>query len=192
MPVAQNGYRFQAVIYRIWMMRHINVPNDIARDLQKQMLGRQSSSRRSKADAKYIPVVAVVNGARARTTLVPGGAGRFRMQINTALRKAAGADTGDLVGIELRVDLESRELAVPADLRAGLRRHPKAWKAFEALAPGHRRHFIAWFDSAKSEAARGRRLARAIDVLLERAILGPKRQPAARSGRVSQSGRSKG
>lgn len=173
-------------------MRHINVPNDVARALQKQLIARKWDRDRKKADTKYIPVVALVNGKIARTTLVPAGSGRFRMQINTALRKAAGADTGDLVGVELRLDLESRELPVPADLRAGLRRHPKAWKAFEALAPGHRRHFIAWFDSAKSEAARGRRLARAIDVLLERAMLGPNRQPApARTCRVSQSGRTR-
>ncbi|HEV2206866.1 MAG TPA: YdeI/OmpD-associated family protein [Candidatus Acidoferrales bacterium] len=192
MPVAESCYRFQAIIYRIWMMRHVNVPNEIARRLQKQLLAQRSAAQSSKPDAKYIPVLAVVNGARARTTLVPAGAGRFRMQINTALRKAAGADVGELVGVELRLDLESRELPVPSDLRVGLRQHPKAWKAFEALAPGHRRHFIAWFDSAKSEAARGRRLARAIDVLLERAMLGPKRQRVpARNRRVSQSGRSR-
>jgi uncharacterized protein YdeI (YjbR/CyaY-like superfamily) len=56
-------------------------------------------------------------------------------------------------------------------LSAGLKRHPKAWKAFQALGPGHRRHFIQWFDSAKSSAVRQRRLDRAVDVLLERALL---------------------
>ena len=30
-------------------------------------------------------------------TLVPAGAGRYRLQLNTALRKAAHADTGDVV-----------------------------------------------------------------------------------------------
>ena len=94
------------------------------------------------------------------------------MQINTALRKAAHADVGDVVSIELRLDRESRELPVPADLRAALKEHPKARKAFEALASGHRRQFIKWFDSAKAPETRIRRLARAMDVLLERAILG--------------------
>lgn len=186
--MAEKSYRFQAVIYRIWMMRHVNVPSEIARAMQAE-LARRSARRPSKRESKYIPVVAIVNGARARTTLVPAGAGRFRMQINTALRKAARADAGDLVGVELQLDLESRELPVPADLRAGLRQHPKAWKAFEALAPGHRRHVIAWFDSAKSAAARERRLARAIDMLLERALLGPKgRTVRPRSARVPRSG----
>jgi Bacteriocin-protection, YdeI or OmpD-Associated/Domain of unknown function (DUF1905) len=180
-----KSHRFQATIYRIWMMRHIDVPADIARELQAQMrdanlddVGRRRSKHMpgKSAQSRYIPVAAVVNGKIARTTLVPAGGGRFRMQINSPLRKAARADVGDLVGVELRLDRESRELPLPADLRTGLKAHPKAWKAFRALAPGHRRHFIAWFDSAKSPAARHRRLIRALDALLERALLGPKRR----------------
>ena len=175
--MAVKFHRFQATIYRIWMMRHIDVPHDIVREIQKQMRrARRAAAKIKPAKFKYIPVVAVVNGKLARTTLVPAGGGRFRMQINTALRKAARADVGDLVGVELRIDRESRELPLPPDLRSGLKAHPKAWRTFQALAPGHRRHFIAWFDSAKSPAARSRRLARALDVLLERALLGPKRQ----------------
>ncbi len=60
---------------------------------------------------------------------------------------------------------------MPADLRVALKQHPKARHAFEALTPGHRRHFIEWFDSAKGDDTRIRRLGRAIDVLLERALL---------------------
>lgn len=175
--MAPRSFRFQATIYRIWMLRHVDVPDEIARKLQKQMgsSGRLGKGRRQ-SKPKYIPVVAIVNGKLARTTLVPAGGGRFRMQINTALRKAAQADAGDLVGVELRLDRASRTLPVPADLQAGLKQHPKAWEAFQMLAPGHRRHFIQWFDSAKSQEARSRRLNRAIDFLLERALLGQDRR----------------
>jgi Bacteriocin-protection, YdeI or OmpD-Associated/Domain of unknown function (DUF1905) len=156
-------------------MRHVGVPDEIARELQKQMgVGGRLGKGCKQAEPKYIPVVAIVNGKLTRTTLVPAGGGHFRMQINTALRKAAGADVGDLVGVELRLDRASRALPVPPDLEAGLKQHPKAWKAFQALATGHRRHFIQWFDSAKSAEARSRRLDRAIDALLERALLGRK------------------
>lgn len=170
MAAKSKTFRFMATVYRIWMMRHIDVPDEIARELQKQMASA-GRARGKTAKAKYIPVVAMVNRASARTTLVPAGGGRFRMQINTALRKAARADTGEVVSVELRIDRASRSVPVPADLREGLRQHPKADKAFAALAPGHRRHFIQWFDSAKSEGARQRRLNRAIDFLLERAML---------------------
>jgi uncharacterized protein YdeI (YjbR/CyaY-like superfamily) len=95
------------------------------------------------------------------------------MQLNTALRKAARADVGEVVSVELRLDLASRELPVPADLRAALKEHPKARQAFEELATGHRRHFIEWFDSAKGTETRIRRMGRAIDFLLERAVFRP-------------------
>ena len=160
-------------------MRHVNVPNEVSFALAKELAAGGASRKSTKSDKlakpanpKYIPVVAVVNGRTSRTTLVPAGDGRYRMQINTALRKAAHADVGDVVSIELRLDRESRELPVPADLRVALKEHPKARKAFEALASGHRRQFIKWFDSAKAPETRIRRLARAMDVLLERAILG--------------------
>jgi hypothetical protein len=169
--------RFLATIYKIWMMRHVDVPEDVAQALEKEFACGSSAKKLRQhprpAKPKYIPVVAMVNGKSARMTLVPAGGGRYRMQINTALRKAAHADVGDVVGIELRLDLSSRTLPVPPDLRAGLRPHPKAWEAFEALPPGGRRQFIQWFDSAKSAEARRRRLDRAIDVLLERALLRP-------------------
>ena len=170
--------RFLATIYRIWMMRHVDVPDEVARALAKELQGGGRSGARRKtaklkkpATPKYIPVVAIVGGKSARTTLVPAAGGHYRMQINTAQRRAAHADAGDVVTVELRIDSASRSLPVPPDLSAGLKRHPKAWKAFQALAPGGRRQFIQWFDSAKSPPARQRRLDRAVDVLLERALL---------------------
>jgi hypothetical protein len=172
MPSKTKPARFMATIYKIWMMRHVDVPDEIARALAKQMgSANRTSKRGEQAMPKYIPVVAIVGGKSTCTTLVPAGGGRYRMQINTALRKAAHADVGDLVSVELRIDRASRALPVPGDLQAGLKRHPKAWKAFQALGPGHRRHFVQWFDSAKSAAARSRRMDRAIDHLLERALL---------------------
>lgn len=172
MTANSKSFRFMATIYRIWMMRHIDVPDEIARALQTLMTHSGRAGARKAAKPKYIPVVAMVNRVTARTTLVPAGGGRFRMQINSALRKAAQVDTGEVVSVELRIDRASRVHPVPPDLREGLKQHSKAQKAFEALPPGHRRQFIQWFDSAKSEAARLRRLNRAIDHLLERAMLG--------------------
>ena len=141
-------------------MRHVDVPEDIGRALE-----RESGKKR------HIPVVAAVNGESARSTLVPAGGGRYRLHLNTELRKAARADAGDVVSVELRIDRGSRSLPVPPDLTAGLKRHPKAWRAFQDVPPGHRRQIIRWYDSAKLAAARERRLERVVDVLLERALL---------------------
>jgi hypothetical protein len=173
-PHKSNSHKFLATIYRIWMMRHVDVPEDVSSKLAKQAGKARLNAARGKK-VKYIPVVATVDGVSARTTLVPAGAGRYRLQINTAQRKAAHADTGDVIHVELTVDTASRTLPVPADLQAALKKHPKAAKAFDGFAPGMRRQFIMWFDSAKSPAARLKRLERAMDILLERALLSSRR-----------------
>jgi hypothetical protein len=196
MKTKPQSFHFLATIYKIWMMRHVNVPDEVSSALAKELAAgdKIESSKRgvgakriatksanptkqSKSKLpKYIPVVAIVNGRTSRTTLVPAGDGRYRMQINTALRKAAHADVADVVSIELRLDRESRELPVPADLRAALKEYPKARRAFDQLPPGHRRQYIKWFDSAKGPETRARRLGRAMEILLERALLGPSRR----------------
>ena len=171
---------FVATIYKIWMMRHVDVPAGIADSLIAQLRGGEGNATRragksasqgsKRARPKYVPVVANVNGCSARVTLMPAGGGRYRIQLNTALRKAARADVGDVVRVELRLDRVSREEPVPADLRLALKENPAARQAFDELTTGHRRHFIKWFDSAKGPDTRIRRLGRAIDHLLERAI----------------------
>ncbi|MGH9717390.1 MAG: YdeI/OmpD-associated family protein [Candidatus Acidiferrales bacterium] len=169
-------HRFLATIYKIWMMRHVDVPPEISEALLNELANsRKGDARGNAGKPKYIPVVAIVNGRSARVTLVPAGGGRFRVQINTALRKAARVDSGDVVGVDLRLDLKSRSLPVPPDLRVELKHYPKAKKAFDELPLGHRRHIIQYFDSTKSPEARQRRLERTIDVLLERAFLQPRR-----------------
>jgi hypothetical protein len=171
-----KGKKFLATIYRIWMMRHVDVPEEVVRGLQKDAATHAKMRKSEKIAKKYIPVIADVNGTSVQTTLMPAGGGRFRMQFNADLRKAANADAGDLVSLTLVFDPGSRELSVPEDLSAALRKHARARKAFEKCPPGHRRQIVKWMDEAKSEAVRQRRILRVIDLMLERAILGPKRK----------------
>ena len=156
--------RFMANIYRIWMLRYVDVPEVVSAELAKEVGPRSG---------KYIPVVANVRGHKERTTLLPAGGGRYRMQFNAALRKAANADTGDMVSVAVCVDTETREIAVPADLRAALKRHPKVRRAFDDAPPGYRHQILKWMDSAKSQAARNKRIEIVMDRMLERSILGP-------------------
>jgi hypothetical protein len=169
----QDSLHFLATIYKIWMMRHVDVPTDIADALVTQFRGskdKPGNKNPKGVKPKYVPVVAVVNGCSARVTLMPAGGGRYRIQLNTALRKAARADVGDVVSIELRLDRASREEPLPADLRLALKENPAARAAFDELTTGHRRHFIKWFDSAKGTDTRIRRLGLAMDFLLQRAL----------------------
>src|SRR5579862_7341628 len=110
---------FLATIYKIWMLRYVDVPEEISAALARQLVGhardKSAKAERSATKPEYIPVVATVNGRSARTTLVPAGGGRYRMQFNVTLRKAARVDTGDAVNISVALDRETRELPVPKD-----------------------------------------------------------------------------
>lgn len=162
---------FLANIYRIWQLRYVDVPSEVVEKLAKEFKARAKPG-------KYVPVVAQVNGRAVRTTLLPAGGGRYRMQFNAELRKASRADVGDLVSIEISADRQSREIPVPSDLSAALRRHATARKAFENAPSGYRRQILKWMDSAKSVSARARRIEVVMDRMLERAILGPDKRGA--------------
>jgi hypothetical protein len=180
--------KFLATIYKIWMMRHVDVPPDIADALIKELQSSknaEASKRRKLAKPKHIPVAATVNHCASRTTLVPAGAGRYRLQVNTALRKAGGADVGDLIGVTLQLDTAPRDVAVPAELTSILKQHPKARKEFEQLPPGHRRQLLLYYLRAKSPKARAHVTERFFDHLHERALLRqPKRKPKPAASRA--------
>ncbi|HUO33936.1 MAG TPA: YdeI/OmpD-associated family protein [Candidatus Acidoferrum sp.] len=162
-------HQFQGTIYKIWLMRHVDVPEEIGRVLAAECAGGSKSRKREMP--KHIPVVASAGGKSHRTTLVPAGGGRYRLQLNTALRKAAQADTGDLIGVSLRYDADSREVELPAELRTSLKEHPRARKEFERLPTGHRRQLLLYYLRAKSPKAQEKVTSRLIDHLLERAML---------------------
>jgi hypothetical protein len=176
--------RFPATIYKIWMLRYVDVPEKVSAALAKAR-GSPPGKARKRAKPSHVPVIAIVDGRSARTSMVSAGAGRYRLPLNTALRKAARADAGDVVSVELRLDRASRSLPVPPDLRAALQKHATARRTFEKLPPGLRRQFLLWFGAAKSPEARTRRLERAIDHLLERALLRPRSRPARHNQRHS-------
>ncbi len=62
----------------------------------------------------------------------------------------------------------------PVYIRAALKKHPAAWRYFEALAPSHRRRYIGWIDSAKRDETKARRLEEAIRLLIAGKPLGLK------------------
>jgi len=142
------------------MLRYVDVPEPIGRALE-----RESGKK------KHIPVVAIVNGRSTRTTLVPAGGGRYRLQFNATLRKAARADVGEMAGIELRMDREPRELPVPPELAAALKKRPRLNKEFERLPPGGRMQFLRYLEKAKSPRVREKCVNRMLEVLLERSLL---------------------
>lgn len=114
------------------------------------------------------PAVTVTLGGHTyRTTVAPMG-GRFMIPLSAENREAAGLGAGDEVDVRLELDTAPREMPAPDDLAAALEGAPEAKSFFESLSFSHKRSYVDWLTSAKKAETRERRVAQAVDLLLEK------------------------
>jgi len=153
---SERTHRFVAVIYRVGILRCVTVPADIG--VQLKLVG-----------ARTVPVVATVAGQTQRTTLLRAAGGGYRLFLNRAMRKAAGADAGAPVGVSLKLDRDSREMPVPDDFAAALSRAPDALSYFSGRTTALRREVLRYIEQAKARATRARRIRNCVRELTRRA-----------------------
>jgi hypothetical protein len=165
---------FDSTIYKIWMLRYVDVPEDIGAKLAQEfgrrgnVVGKSLKSR--SGSPKHIPVVATVNSTSTRTTLVPGGHARYRLQFNATLRKAARADVGDVARVSLKLDLASRDLPIPLEFEAAMQRNRVVRREFNALPPGLRMQLLRMLNQCRAPETLHKRIDRTVQILLERAL----------------------
>jgi hypothetical protein len=111
------------------------------------------------------PAVRVTIGSYTyRSTIAPMG-GRFLLPLSAEHRTAAGLVAGDEVDVVVELDEEPRELVVPDDLAAALKRNPAARKAFDALSYSNRRRHVLSVEGAKTAETRQRRIEKVVEAL---------------------------
>ncbi len=158
----QDRHVFSATIYRQGILRCVDVPPEVASAF---------------AEWHYPPVVVVVGGKSRVTMLMPSPDGGLRLFLHDELRKAAQADTGDQVSIELRPDTDP-ELPMPEEIVAAAERIERGVEALWLLPPGLRREMLRFVLGAKSPETRSRRVARITELLTERAARLPAVAPS--------------
>lgn len=67
----------------------------------------------------------------------------------------------------LKRKVEKKPLTLPDDFIQALSKNGKAKACFEGFAPGYQRDYIEWFEQAKREATRQKRISQAIEWLAE-------------------------
>ncbi len=160
---------FSATIYKIWMLRYVDVPKGIGSALAKEFSNKSSTASKP-SNPNHIPVVATVNGGSTRTTLVPAGAGRYRLQFNATLRKAARADVGDVARVQLKLDPASRDLPVPLEFEAAMTRNHVVRREFNALPPGLRMQLLRMLNQCRAPETLHKRIDRTVEIMLARAL----------------------
>jgi uncharacterized protein YdeI (YjbR/CyaY-like superfamily) len=91
------------------------------------------------------------------------GEGDFIMAINQVMRKATGKFKG--ATLQLRLEADEKALVVCPELIESLEYEPKALAFFNRLAPGRRRYFSNWIESAKTEPTKVKRIAQAVNAM---------------------------
>lgn len=95
--------------------------------------------------------------------------------------------SGDMTGAGLKVfeqrteydsktlqALKSADIPLDAEIEKSLRANQKAWDNFSTLAPGYRKQYIGWLQTAKRPETRKKRLQEAIELLARNKKLGMK------------------
>lgn len=114
--------------------------------------------------SKKPAVKVTVNGYTYRSTVAVMG-GKFMVGVNAERRAAAGLTGGDEIEVELELDTEPRELAVPEDFAAALDAEPKARAFFDGLSYSQRSWFVLGIEEAKKPETRQNRITKAVERL---------------------------
>ena len=105
-----------------------------------------------------------INGYTYRSSIAPLG-GVSMLGISDEVRRNAGVAGGDEIDVDLELDLEPRDVTVPADFAAALETDPDARAAFDRLSYSNRLRHVLSIEGAKTDETRQRRVAKAIGEL---------------------------
>src|SRR4051812_48005535 len=77
------------------------------------------------------PVRAPLNGGSGYRSSIASMGGKYMLPVSAEHRAGAGIAAGDEVDVDLDIDTEPREVAVPADFTEALDRAPAARRTFD-------------------------------------------------------------
>ncbi|HXB12820.1 MAG TPA: YdeI/OmpD-associated family protein [Bacteroidia bacterium] len=145
---------YSAKIFIIGVNPYVLVPNAVLKAIFKQA-GKEKGA---------IPIRGRLDGHPYIQTLVRYS-GKWRLYLNTPMRKAAKKDVGDTIKVEIEFDPVERIISIHPDFLKALNANKTAKKTFEGLPPSRQKEIVRYIGSLKSEEARDKNISRAIGFL---------------------------
>ena len=106
--------------------------------------------QKSGKDKGAIPVKLKISGKSFIQNLVKYS-DKWRLYLNTPMRKAAGKDVGDMINIQIDFDPKPRATPVHAKLKKAFKENIEAKKAFDKLSPSRQKEILRYINFLKSE-----------------------------------------
>jgi methyl coenzyme M reductase gamma subunit len=112
-------------------------------------------------DKGPIPVKVKLNGYSFKQTLVKY-AGKWRLYLNTPMRKATRLEVGDSAKVSVEFDPGERKLTIHPKLETALSKNKSAKEIFDSLPPSRRKEIIRYIGLLKSDEAVDKNVQRAL------------------------------
>jgi hypothetical protein len=116
--------------------------------------------------SKRPPVRVTINGYSYPSTVAAMG-GVFMLPVSAEVRERAGVAGGDEVDVDIALDTEPRQVAIPDDLAQALDGDPDAKAFFAGLSYSNQRRIVLSVEGAKTAETRQRRIDKALEQLRE-------------------------
>ena len=148
---------FSSEIFKIGINPYVLLPDDILNYLFKK----------SGKEKGHIPVYLIIKEQKFIQHLVKY-AGKWRLYLNTPMRKTAGKDVGDVIKINIDYDREERTVPMHKKFEEALNKNGKAKLKFETLPPYRKKEILRYINNLKTEEILNKNIQRAINFLLEK------------------------
>ena len=146
---------FSAKILKIGINPYVLLPDDILNYLFKKA-GKEKG---------HIPVYIIVNKQKFIQHLVKYS-GKWRLYLNTPMRKAADKDVGDIIPVKIDYDDQERTTPMNAKFQEALNKNIQAKDVFDKLPPSRRKEIQRYLNNLKTEESLHKNIHRAINSLI--------------------------
>jgi uncharacterized protein YdeI (YjbR/CyaY-like superfamily) len=107
-----------------------------------------------------------INGFAFRTSLFPTREGRHFLLVNKNMQKGAGATEGNVVNVQMGLDVEERTVSPPDELASILKEDRELRRWYDKLNYSTRADIAKWVSEPKGAEARARRAEQIAERLL--------------------------
>jgi Domain of unknown function (DUF1905)/Bacteriocin-protection, YdeI or OmpD-Associated len=146
---------FTAKIYIIGVNPYVLLPKDILLGIFKE----------ANKDKGPIPVKGTINGHKFIQTLVKYS-GKWRLYLNTPMRKATKLSVGDIATFQLEFDSEERKIPMHPKLSEAFSKYNNAKTCFDTLPPYRQKEIVRYMSFLKSEESVERNIEKVIEMLV--------------------------